>query len=73
MCSACQRSGTNPRQIRNQRGTALGSEVISNVSYYERWVVAFANILLQKQIPTPEDLALMLDEITVRNGPEAKM
>jgi len=45
---------------------ALGSEMISNLSYYERWVVAFANILLQKSILTPEELARRMDEIDGR-------
>ena len=33
---------------------ALGAEMIGKLSYYERWIVAFANILFQKGILTPE-------------------
>jgi hypothetical protein len=45
---------------------ALGSELISKLSYYERWIVAFANILMQKQLLTPEELARKMDEVTAR-------
>jgi hypothetical protein len=45
---------------------ALGSELIANLTYYERWIVAFANILFQKGIITPEDLARKMDEVEAR-------
>jgi hypothetical protein len=32
---------------------ALGSELIGRLSYYERWIVAFANILFRKIDPHP--------------------
>ena len=31
----------------------LGSELVEQLTYYRRWIVAFANILFQKQILTP--------------------
>jgi Nitrile hydratase beta subunit len=31
----------------------LGSEIDGELTYYERWIVAFANILFQKQILNP--------------------
>ena len=34
--------------------------------YYEHWIVAFANILFQKQILTPEELARKMDEVKAR-------
>ena len=45
---------------------ALGSEMVSKLSYYERWIVAFANILFQKGILTPEELARKMDEVKAR-------
>jgi Nitrile hydratase beta subunit len=45
---------------------APGSELISKLAYYERWIAAFANILLQKQILTPDALARKMDEVAVR-------
>jgi len=51
---------------------ALGSEMIGRLSYYERWIVAFANILFQKQILTPEELALKMDEVAARHAREAE-
>ena len=47
---------------------ALGPELISKLTYYERWIAAFANILFQKQILTPEDLARKMDEVATRDG-----
>jgi hypothetical protein len=51
---------------------ALGAEIIGKLSYYERWAVVFANILFQKQVLTPEELALKMDEVTARHAREAK-
>ena len=45
---------------------ALGAEMIANLSYYERWAVAFANIAFEKGILTPEELALKMDELRAR-------
>jgi hypothetical protein len=45
---------------------SLGAEMVGKLSYYERWVAAFANILFQKQILTPEELALKMDEVEAR-------
>ena len=45
---------------------SLGSEVIAHLSYYERWIVAFANILFQKGILTPGELARKMDEVKAR-------
>lgn len=45
---------------------ALGAEVIANLSYYQRWIVAFANIAFQKGILSPEELARKMDEIRTR-------
>ena len=47
---------------------ALGATVIGNLSYYERWIVAFGNILFQKGILTPEELARKMDEVEARHA-----
>jgi hypothetical protein len=36
---------------------SLGAELVGKLSYYERWIVAFANILFQKGLLTPAELA----------------
>lgn len=45
---------------------ALGDELIGKMGYYERWIVAFAQILFQKRILTPEELARKMDEVATR-------
>ena len=45
---------------------ALGSEMVSKLTYYERWIVAFSNILFQKEILTPRELADKMDEVAAR-------
>ena len=45
---------------------SLGSELISKLSYYERWIMAFSNILFQKQILTPTALARKMSEVSAR-------
>jgi hypothetical protein len=45
---------------------ALGSEMVGKLTYYERWIVSFANILFQKQILTPSELAVKMDEVRTR-------
>lgn len=45
---------------------SLGSEMIGKLSYYERWIVAFANILFQNGILTPGDLAVKMQEVEAR-------
>ena len=47
---------------------ALGSELIGKLTYYERWIAAFANILFEKQILTPEALAVKIDQVAARMG-----
>ena len=49
---------------------ALGAEVVGGLSYYERWIVAFANILFQKSILTPDELARKMDEVATRHRSE---
>ncbi len=49
---------------------ALGAELIGKLTYYERWVMAFANILFQKQVLTPEELALKMEQVSGRHVAE---
>jgi hypothetical protein len=45
---------------------ALGSEMIAKLSYYERWVATFVNILFAKGLLAPEQLAKKMDEVEAR-------
>jgi Nitrile hydratase beta subunit len=45
---------------------ALGSEMIGALSYYERWIAAFANILFQKGVLTPGELAVKMQQVEAR-------
>src|SRR5712671_7218605 len=45
---------------------ALGAEMVGKLSYYERWIVAFVNILFRKRILTPTKLALKVKEVEAR-------
>jgi hypothetical protein len=45
---------------------ALGAEMVDKLSYYERWIVAFANILFRKGLLTPTELALKMKEVEAR-------
>jgi len=45
---------------------ALGAELVGKLTYYERWIAAFANILFAKGLLTPEELARKMDEVQAR-------
>jgi hypothetical protein len=45
---------------------ALGAEMIGKLTYYERWIVAFANILFRKEILTPTELVQKMREVEAR-------
>jgi hypothetical protein len=45
---------------------ALGAEMVGKLTYYERWIVAFANILFQKGVLTTGELARKMDEVEAR-------
>lgn len=44
---------------------ALGAEMVANLTYCERWIVA-SNILFRKGILTPTALAKKMDEVRAR-------
>ncbi|MEA3157543.1 MAG: hypothetical protein QOK44_5132 [Betaproteobacteria bacterium] len=46
---------------------SLGTEMVGKLTYYERWIAAFANILFQKGILTPQELARKMDEVEARS------
>lgn len=46
---------------------ALGETLIGKLPYYERWIVAFANILFTKGILTPTELAEKMAEVKSRS------
>jgi hypothetical protein len=45
---------------------SLGSKIDGELTYYERWIAAFANILFQKGILSPEELARKMDQVEER-------
>lgn len=45
---------------------ALGAEMVGKLTYYERWIVAFANILFRKGIVTPTEFAQKMAEVEAR-------
>ena len=51
---------------------ALGSEMVGKLTYYERWIVAFSNILFRKGVLTPTDIAKKMEEIEARFAAASK-
>ncbi len=47
---------------------SLGAEMVGKLTYYERWIVTFANILFQKAILTPDELAEKMEEVAARHS-----
>jgi hypothetical protein len=47
---------------------SLGVEMVDKLTYYERWIIAFANILFQKAILTPGELANKMEEVAARHS-----
>jgi hypothetical protein len=52
---------------------ALGSEMVGKLTYYERWIVAFANILFRKGHLTPTELSLKMREVEARVKSDASL
>lgn len=48
----------------------LGSNLVVKLNYYQRWIAAFAIILFQKGILTPDELAVKMKEVEDRLGDE---
>jgi nitrile hydratase beta subunit-like protein len=49
---------------------ALGSELVSRLGYYERWIAAFSYLLFAKEVFSPEDLARKMTEVEARLSQE---
>jgi hypothetical protein len=47
---------------------SLGEVAIGKLTYYERWIAAFSNILFQKGILTPTELARQMDLVAARSA-----
>ena len=45
---------------------ALGAEIVGKLTYYERWIASFANILFEKGILIPSELALKMADVEAR-------
>ena len=46
----------------------LGAEAYDRLTYYERWIAAVTNLLLEKGVLTTEELGRKLDEVRARTG-----
>jgi hypothetical protein len=44
----------------------LGSEIYARLTYYEKWIVAASNVLMQKGILTSDEIARKVDEVKDR-------
>ena len=55
---------------RAKRFAKLGGEMVSRLSYYQRWIAVFANILFAKGILVPSELAIKMDEVAARFAAE---
>ncbi len=51
---------------------ALGESLIGKLPYYERWIVAFANIGFTKGFFTPTELAEKMAEVEARTADHPK-
>jgi hypothetical protein len=49
----------------------LGAEDYDRLSYYERWIMAIANTLLQRGALTTDELGRKLAEVEAREGHES--
>jgi hypothetical protein len=50
---------------------SLGAEMVSKLTYYERWITTFAFILFQKGILTPDEVAQKMAEVEARYSDSA--
>jgi hypothetical protein len=52
-----------------RRGTeSIGTEMAAKLSYYEKWIVSASNVLLQKGLISPNDIANKTKEVSDRYG-----
>ncbi len=55
-------------EVKRRGVEKLGSELVGKLTYYERWIAAFANILFEKGILTPAELAQKMDQVAARTS-----
>jgi hypothetical protein len=48
---------------------ALGPQAYSSMSYYERWITAIANTLLERGVITSEELGRGIEAVMTRKDP----
>jgi hypothetical protein len=46
----------------------LGSEIYGKLTYYEKWIVAASNVLMQKGVLTSDEIARKVEEVKARLG-----
>jgi hypothetical protein len=46
----------------------LGTEAYDRLTYYERWITAIANLLIEKGVLTTEELGRKIEEVRGRDG-----
>jgi len=44
----------------------LGAEMVGKLTYYERWIVSAINVLLEKRIITPDEIARKVAAVEAR-------
>jgi hypothetical protein len=47
---------------------SLGGEAYEKLEYYERWIVAIAQVLMEKNLLTPDEIGKELAEIQARGS-----
>jgi hypothetical protein len=57
----------NKHGVKHRSVQSLGAEMVGKLTQYERWIVAFANILFQKAILTPDELVKKMEEVAARH------
>ena len=46
----------------------MGSELVGTTTYFEKWILSAARVLLQKELITPDEIAKKVLEIERRLG-----
>jgi hypothetical protein len=46
----------------------LGSDIYAKLTYYEKWIVAASNVLMQKGVLTSDEIAQKVEQVKARLG-----
>lgn len=46
----------------------LGSEIYARLTYYEKWIVSASNVLMQKGVLTPDEIAQKVEQIKAQHA-----